>query len=637
MALDNAFFSTSGNDTTGNGSQGNPYRTPKKACDNVNPNGTVFGRGGTYNVWALDSPGSGTATFLNLPSGTGGSFTTVKNFDSEPVVFQAQNSSAHQVVYFPTSKEFMKLEGIEVDGNQYVNHCIRSTAVADVEIVGCEVWNGSIGYLKSGYGHRVNIRTSVFHTTVDTVSGTPKSHAIYYGAGGNSDDCIIENNRIYNIGKNAVQIQPNDGSVFNRFIVSGNTISDWNTKLAGSPGSIGSGIYLQAGLNSKIINNIMMRESLLGETWVGAINLRGSVSGTLVAHNIIHQVRLCGVYITDGFSAGAITVHNNIILEFDEASLGSAAIQHTNQTVSNNIITGSIGTHVVDGSNANVNLRDYHLLSTSSARDGGVAVGVEFDKDGVIRTQGSAPDIGPYEYLEAGLWLASSQNPTGSWLDSSFDDRCFRILLDGASITASATALRVVVRGRNSGSYTLNRMTLAERDGATLNVDDTTFTEVTFGGTWDAGVTVSEGTTVRSDVITFDTTPGTDLFCTFWLASGQPACYFSNGAETQAWILTGNDQTATEDWGALTVDETRSLIYVVARLDEDVSPVTPSAPQVNTASFTVVPGELKTLTGVSVSDQDDDIEEVTALATQSSICFTNPDDTDIVFTHYTGA
>ena len=42
------FVSTSGNDSTGDGSISNPYNTIKKAGDQANPGDTVFVRAGTY-------------------------------------------------------------------------------------------------------------------------------------------------------------------------------------------------------------------------------------------------------------------------------------------------------------------------------------------------------------------------------------------------------------------------------------------------------------------------------------------------------------------------------------------------------------------------------------------------------------
>ena len=164
-------------------------------------------------------------------------------------------------------------------------------------------------------------------------------------------------------------------------------------------------------------------------------------------------------------------------------------------------------------------------------------------------------------------WEAAAQNPGGSWSNSGWSDRSFRVLLDGDFITTSGSTVRVVLRGRTSGSYRVERVSLVRREGSTLNGDDSTYTEVTFGGSWDAGVTVSAGARAFSDPLPFDLVAGQDLFLTYWVPAGQPAVYRNGGASTSGWIITGTDQSATIDWDGLGISETRSHIYIVERLE----------------------------------------------------------------------
>ena len=65
------------------------------------------------------------------------------------------------------------------------------------------------------------------------------------------------------------------------------------------------------------------------------------------------------------------------------------------------------------------------------------------------------------------------------------------------------TVYRVARNGTAIGTYAAQRLSLVRRDGTTLNGIDTTFCHVTFGDTWDAGVTVPPYTTVVSDPIPF--------------------------------------------------------------------------------------------------------------------------------------
>ena len=164
-------------------------------------------------------------------------------------------------------------------------------------------------------------------------------------------------------------------------------------------------------------------------------------------------------------------------------------------------------------------------------------------------------------------WEAVAQNPTGTWRSSGWSDRSFRVLLDGALISASGTTVQLTLRGRWSGSYNVQRVSLVRRDGSTLNGVDSTFAKVTFGGSWDAGVTVLEGDTVTSDPIPFDLIAGQDVFLTFWVPSGQSTVYLNEGSDTSAWTIMGADQSATIDWSGLSIANTRTFIYLAERLE----------------------------------------------------------------------
>ena len=71
-------------------------------------------------------------------------------------------------------------------------------------------------------------------------------------------------------------------------------------------------------------------------------------------------------------------------------------------------------------------------------------------------------------------WSAVNQGPSGSWTDSAWDLRSFRILLKGSVITASGSTVRLTLKGRSSGNYTVQRVSLVRRDGSTLNGIDAT-------------------------------------------------------------------------------------------------------------------------------------------------------------------
>ena len=164
-------------------------------------------------------------------------------------------------------------------------------------------------------------------------------------------------------------------------------------------------------------------------------------------------------------------------------------------------------------------------------------------------------------------WEAVAQNAGGSWTNSSWPNRSFRILLDGGFITTTGPMVQLTLRGRTSGSYTVQRVSLVQREGRTLNGVDSTHTAVTFGGTWEAGVMVPAGGTVTSDPIPFDLVAGQDVFLTFWVPAGQPTVYRNGGARTSTWTVFGADQSATIDWGGLSFSERVANVYILERLE----------------------------------------------------------------------
>ncbi|MDT7041966.1 fibronectin type III domain-containing protein [Candidatus Nitronereus thalassa] len=178
-------------------------------------------------------------------------------------------------------------------------------------------------------------------------------------------------------------------------------------------------------------------------------------------------------------------------------------------------------------------------------------------------------------------WKAPDQNPGGAWINSGWDNRTFRILLDGDSITRSGSTIQLTLQGRSSGSYTLQRVSLVQRDGNTLNGVDTSSRQVTFGGSWNSGVTVPAGQTVTSDPIAFDLVAGQDVFLTFWAPAGQPTAYYTiytTGTNTSAWVIQGADQSSAIDWESFNIPsgQTRPYIYTAATLEVLSSGGTPA-------------------------------------------------------------
>ena len=181
-------------------------------------------------------------------------------------------------------------------------------------------------------------------------------------------------------------------------------------------------------------------------------------------------------------------------------------------------------------------------------------------------------------------WTATGQIPTGTWKDSGFDDRTFRVLLDGAAITQSGGAVQVTLRGRSSGSYMVENLSLVSRVGTTLNGVGP-LTPVTFGGA--SSVTVPAGGTVTSDPISFSLTVGQDVFLTFWVPPGSAGVYLDGGSPSSpdiaTWFILGTDQSGVVDWTSLGISGTRPHVYDVELVEVLPGPDT-TAPVLNTAT-----------------------------------------------------
>jgi hypothetical protein len=195
--------------------------------------------------------------------------------------------------------------------------------------------------------------------------------------------------------------------------------------LHGSSG--GYGIYL-ATPNSEATNNLIYNTDSIGiHAWHGS-------TGGKILNNTITNLGGTGIYAGEGDSGGRLnttfTIENNIVtnsyrgLVITGSSPGSIDVVDTvikNNLLYNNSVNnteysqGSVDT--TDLASAGFNISgtinadpkfvtpgsDFHLQSTSPAVNTGINDGVTADLDGTPRPQGSAYDIGAYEYGTAAL------------------------------------------------------------------------------------------------------------------------------------------------------------------------------------------------------------------------------------------
>ena len=336
-----------------------------------------------------------------IPSGiSNGQRTIVQAAAGETVIINGANSSGYTVTI--ENKDYITLDGIIFDGaNATVDRAVINMgtrgATGDPGVHYITVQNGIVRRMGANsldcietHGYPSGLSSNLVFKNLE-VYGCGSSR-LYHGIYLNSRDSIVEDSVIHdNAFGHGIHIYSSDGTlnasnnVFrnNRIygngsfcigLYSGSNNIAYNNLCYGNGGNTGSGgIRTDYGsVNAKIYNNTIYNNSG-NAIWIGA-----GAANTIVQNNI-------------GWANGSDGVRNE----------GTATI------VSNNLFT--------DPSFVNSAAADFHLQSTSPAINAGVALSeVTTDYDGVSRPQGSAYDIGAYEYVgSAPVDTTPPSAPTG--------------------------------------------------------------------------------------------------------------------------------------------------------------------------------------------------------------------------------
>ncbi len=166
-----------------------------------------------------------------------------------------------------------------------------------------------------------------------------------------------------------------------------------------------TGIYLGSG------ENLIVRYNYISSP--GGAPVYSHSSNLLVHHNIFTNIG------SPVYSSGTAEIYNNLIKNFTLAIQGGELkivnnifvpdkdeywiFKVSNLIASNNLInTEDEYDGVINGNPAFIDEdnSDYHLLETSDCIDAGISVGLDYDFDGTPIPQGTAPDIGLYEYFK---------------------------------------------------------------------------------------------------------------------------------------------------------------------------------------------------------------------------------------------
>jgi hypothetical protein len=299
----------------------------------------------------------------------------------------------------------------------------------------------------------------------NTMSRSQAEHGIYVGNSG--DRPVIRRNVVWGNNANGIHMngdlsQGGDG-IISGAIVEGNIIHD--NGVAGGSGincdgvqssiirnnllynNHASGISLyqidggQPARNNQVLNNTIIEAS--DARW--AINIQNASTGNVVRNNILYNLHSFrgSIDISSDSLPGFVSDANVVMdrLSIDGTRVTLAAWRSATGQDTRSIIAAPAALFVDFAGN------DYRLSSTSPARDAGATIAnVTDDLEGAPRPQGSAFDIGAYEFPASTAPLALTVTRTGNGTVTSAPagiscgSACFATFAAGISVRLTATA-----------------------------------------------------------------------------------------------------------------------------------------------------------------------------------------------------
>lgn len=401
------YVAVNGSDTN-NGTINSPWRTIMKAVNSTGPGDTIYVREGIYEefVGIRGHEGRG---------GSNGFFWTIQSYPGEEATIRG--SVAFYMASYCRIKDF-KIEGGSIYNSGWVEAGYsfpHHNEIINNKVVGPQQRYNMIGVI--GDNNLVE-----GNTIIVTGGGDSLDHGIYVMSGSKN---IIKNNFITGARGFGIHIydevkQDRSGQIRD-VVVEGNVITG-----CGSGGIIVATGYSGVPLAKNIIikNNIIYGH--IGADYNEGIELREHVEDIYIYNNTLYN-NYDGIDIAACCSQTLDRHINNVQIKNNIIELGLSTGNHIdlgNRTVVSNLSVEKNlywpVTLKIKDNNPDININDtspivgnpkfvnvsnydFHIQADSAAIDKGLTLPeVLKDKDGIRRPQGSAYDIGAYEYCDSG-------------------------------------------------------------------------------------------------------------------------------------------------------------------------------------------------------------------------------------------
>ena len=376
---------TRGDDANSGKTEAAAVRTIAEGSSRMSSGDTLLIRAGTYDETMVH--GQSGFTFVN---GTENSLTKYAAYPGEEGMVIIKPTTAYYTVWFSRTNAFIEFSGFVVDGTNGV-YVLRT--------------DGSFTYMdpstSDGYSHGRGIRivNNEIKNSGLGPTGDPASCVLFagdnefidnhvhncgsYGIYAYWDSGLIDGNVIHDTGRYGLHLYK-DNYDPNNWIIRNNIFYDngirgtykQTTGLQHSPA-----VLISRGLNNQFYNNLVYG------SWNG-VRVWSNADDTLIANNTIYGNLGYGIKV-DSPNVDRARIVNNLVWGNGEAQIVD---EGTNTVMEANLESDPLVT--------NAGGADFRLLSTSPARDAGVAVaGVTTDFFGTPRPQGGRYDIGAHEFV----------------------------------------------------------------------------------------------------------------------------------------------------------------------------------------------------------------------------------------------